>query len=63
MKDPVIQFRPLSNRISAALITLFVISFAVLADAHVESPSDYHVVIEFCAGSNELTNRFFTRYH
>lgn len=63
MNAAIRRFRPSSNWISAALISLFVISFALLAEGHVAPPSGDHMVTEFCTGSTDIKNRFFIRYH
>ncbi|MBT4161050.1 MAG: hypothetical protein HOC70_01315 [Gammaproteobacteria bacterium] len=63
MNNAIRQFRPASNWISAALISVLVISFAALTEAHVRPQSENHMVTEFCTGSSDHSNRFFIRYH
>jgi len=62
MNNAIRSFRPASNWISVALISLFVLSFAVLAEGHTRPVADDTVLTEFCTGKNETTNRFFIRY-
>ena len=63
MNHAIRQFRPASNWISAALISLFVISFAILAETHLQPKDGDHMVTEFYTGTSDHTNRFFIRYH
>ena len=48
IKNEGTQYRPLSNRFSVALLTLFVVSIAVFAGAPVESPVDINIESEDC---------------
>ena len=62
IKNAVTQYRPLSNRFSVALLTLFVVSIAVFAGAPVESPSDLSIESANCSDHKEARPRFFVSY-
>ena len=64
IKNAVTQYRPLSNRFSVALLTLFVVSIAVFAGAGapVESPADLSIESANCSDHKEARPRFFVSY-
>jgi|AP95_1055475.scaffolds.fasta_scaffold00600_12 hypothetical protein len=66
MNQAIRQFTPSSNWISATLLTLFVVSFGLFAEAH--APTDYSNsdtanVVQMCATQSVDRNRLLVRFH
>jgi hypothetical protein len=58
------HFRPNMNWISAALLTVFVVSFGIFAENHVRSGiTNQQMETVFCADTSTDRNLFFVRYH
>jgi hypothetical protein len=58
------HFRPNMNWISAALLTVFVVSFGIFAENHVRSGiTDQQMQTAFCADTSTDRNVFFARYY
>lgn len=57
------RIKPNSNWISAALLTLFVASFGILAESHVRPDMEQNDSVDSCTGGKTDKNRLFVRYH
>jgi hypothetical protein len=57
------HIRPYMNWISAALLTVFVVSFGIFAENHVRSGiTDQQMETAFCSDTTTGKNLFFVRY-
>lgn len=66
MNNAIRQYRPASNWISVALLSLFVVSFAMVAQSHVRDNQSAMVSSDlstFCSKSSQRNAKVLFRYH
>lgn len=63
MNHAIKRIRPNYNWISAVLLTLFVASFAILAESHVRPDMDQTYSADTCTSAKTHRDRLFVRYH
>lgn len=56
------RIRPNSNWISATLLTLFVVSFGLVAESHIRPEANEYSNADICTSKSD-NNRLFVRYH